>query len=573
MKWEEPSVMILAGLLLMQVIAGVVGNGTPRTHPYSILNDPQADRSRPLNADFDNMEVSINESVHIWPMPASVSKGMAIVTLARDFAFGQADGNQIVSATLAQAFSRYIDIIYRPHALSQVASSLFQDSNIPVLEQLLVSLDPSTEELEFEVDESYTLKVPDPSNPSIASLQAANVYGALRGLETFSQLVSYHYSSRSLQITRTPWIITDYPRFPYRGLLIDTSRHYQPLESIKRVIDSMSFAKLNVLHWHIVDEEAFPIEIPSYPRLWNGAYSYKERYTTEDAAEIVEYARARGIHVMPELDVPGHGASWGIGYPQLWPSPQCNEPLDVSKEFTFEVIDGILQDFRALFPFKFAHLGGDEVNTSCWEDSPSIKRWLISHNLTGQDAYASFVIRAQQIAIKHGYEPVNWEETFNTFPSRLSKETVVHNWLESGTCPRAVKAGLRCIVSNQGTWYLDHLDVTWDQFYMTEPLVNITDPEEQKLLIGGEVCMWGETVDASDILQTIWPRAAAAAERLWSPLSITQQGSSDNVLQRLQSFRCLLDGRGIAAAPLLTLSGAYAYGRVAPSEPGSCFRQ
>jgi hypothetical protein len=186
MKWEEPSVMILAGLLLMQVIAGVVGNGTPRTHPYLILNDPQADRSRPLNADFDNMEVSINESVHIWPMPASVTKGMAIVTLARDFAFGQADGNQIVSATLAQAFSRYIDIIYRPHALSQVASSSFQDSNIPVLEQLLVSLDPSTEELEFEVDESYTLKVPDPSNPSIASLQAANVYGALRGLEVIA---------------------------------------------------------------------------------------------------------------------------------------------------------------------------------------------------------------------------------------------------------------------------------------------------------------------------------------------------------------------------------------------------
>ncbi len=83
--------------------------------------------------------------------------------------------------------------------------------------------------------------------------------------------------------------------------------------------------------------------------------------------------------------------------------------------------------------------------------------------------------------------------------------------LESGTCPRAVKAGLRCIVSNQGTWYLDHLDVTWDQFYMTEPLVNITDPDEQKLLLGGEVCMWGETVDASDLLQTIWPRAAAAA--------------------------------------------------------------
>ncbi|CAK9227434.1 unnamed protein product [Sphagnum troendelagicum] len=554
-------------LLLMHAIAIVVANGTPRNRPYSVLDSPEA--NRPLYAGFDNMRLSMNGSVLLWPMPAHVTRGKSILALASGFAFGQADG-QHISATLAQAFSRYIDIIYEQHSLFQVVSS---GLGIPVLEKLLVSLDSSTEELEFEVDESYTLKVPDPSNPNIASLQAATVYGALRGLETFSQLVDYDYSSRSLQIARTPWIIEDYPRFPYRGLLIDTSRHYQPVESIKRVIDSMSFAKLNVLHWHIVDEEAFPIEIPSYPGLWNGAYSYKERYNIEDASEIVEYARARGIHVMPELDVPGHAASWGLGYPQLWPSPQCNEPLDVSKEFTFDVIDGILKDFKKIFPFKFAHLGGDEVDTSCWKKSPVIESWLTSHNLTAQDAYASFVIRAQEIAMKHGFEPVNWEETFNIFPSQLSKQTVVHNWYQSGTCPRAVKAGLRCIMSDQGTWYLDHLDVPWDKFYLTEPHLDITDAAEQELVIGGEVCMWGETVDASDILQTIWPRAAAAAERLWSPLSMTEQGISEETLRRLQTFRCLLNRRGIPAAPVLSFWGTYVFGRVAPSEPGSCFSQ
>jgi hexosaminidase len=277
------SVVTLVSLLLMHAIAIVVANGTPRNRPYSVLDSPEA--NRPLYAGFDNMRLSLNGSVLLWPMPAHVTRGKSILALASGFAFGQADG-QHISATLAQAFSRYIDIIYEQHSLFQVVSS---GLDIPVLEKLLVSLDSSTEELEFEVDESYTLKVPDPSNPNIASLQAATVYGALRGLETFSQLVDYDYSSRSLQIARTPWIIEDYPRFPYRGLLIDTSRHYQPVESIKRVIDSMSFAKLNVLHWHIVDEEAFPIEIPSYPGLWNGAYSYKERYNIEDASEIVEY--------------------------------------------------------------------------------------------------------------------------------------------------------------------------------------------------------------------------------------------------------------------------------------------
>ncbi|GAB4836057.1 Beta-hexosaminidase 3 [Ancistrocladus abbreviatus] len=110
------------------------------------------------------------------------------------------------------------------------------------------------------------------------------------------------------------------PRLPYRGLLIDTSRHYLPLPVIKSVIDSMVYAKLNVLHWHIVDTQSFPLEIPSYPKLWNGAYSTSERYTIADAAEIVSYAQKRGVNVLAEIDVPGHAASWGVGYPSLWPS-------------------------------------------------------------------------------------------------------------------------------------------------------------------------------------------------------------------------------------------------------------
>lgn len=110
----------------------------------------------------------------------------------------------------------------------------------------------------------------------------------------------------------TPWNITDQPRFSYRGLLIDTSRHYLPLPVMKNVIDSMTYTKLNVLHWHIVDTQSFPLEIPSYPKLWNGAYSPTQRYTFEDAAEIVNYAGRRGIHVLAEIDVPGHALSWDI---------------------------------------------------------------------------------------------------------------------------------------------------------------------------------------------------------------------------------------------------------------------
>jgi hexosaminidase len=291
----------------------------------------------------------------------------------------------------------------------------------------------------------------------------------------------------------------------------------------------------------------------------------------DDAREIVEYARLRGIHVMPELDVPGHAASWGVGYSDLWPASECITPLDVTKDFTFDVIDGIIGDFKSVFPFKFAHLGGDEVHTDCWEQTPHIKTWLSQRNITSKDAYADFVIRAQGIAIKHGYVPVNWEETYLTFPSRLNNETVVHNWLNGGVCARAVKEGFKCILSDQAYWYLDHLDALWDKFYETEPFTNITDAAEQRLVIGGEVCMWGETADPSNVLQTIWPRAAAAAERLWSPVEFTSKGAVA-ALKRFQHFRCVLNWRGIAAAPVL-YGNTYAYGRGSPRDPGSCFKQ
>ncbi|EOY08901.1 Beta-hexosaminidase 3 isoform 5 [Theobroma cacao] len=369
---------------------------------------------------------------------------------------------------------------------------------------------------------------------------------------------------RVIKVHMSPWTIIDQPRFSYRGLLIDTSRHYLPLPVIRKVIDSMTYAKLNVLHWHIVDTESFPLEIPSYPKLWNGAYSTSEQYSVADAAEIVSFAQKRGINVLAEIDVPGHALSWGTGYPSLWPSKDCQQPLDVSNEFTFKVIDGILSDFSKIFKFKFVHLGGDEVDTSCWTTTPHISKWLKKNGMNESQAYQYFVLRAQNLALSHGYEIVNWEETFNNFGNKLSRKTVVHNWLGGGVAQQVVASGLRCIVSNQDKWYLDHLDTTWQEFYANEPLTNITNLKQQKLVIGGEVCMWGERIDGSDIEQTIWPRAAAAAERLWTPYDELAKDPRQ-VTGRLAHFRCLLNQRGVAAAPLA------GQGRAAPEANRGCF--
>ncbi|KAF5191286.1 Beta-hexosaminidase, partial [Thalictrum thalictroides] len=137
--------------------------------------------------------------------------------------------------------------------------------------------------------------------------------------------------------------------------------------------------------------------------------------------------------------------------------------------------------------------------------------WLQDRNMTAKDAYQYFVLKAQEMAIAKGWTPVNWEETFNSFKENLNPRTVVHNWLGGGVCPQAVAKGFRCIFSNQGVWYLDHLDVPWEGFYNSDPLEGISNVSEQNLVLGGEVCMWGETADSSDVLQTIWPRAAAAS--------------------------------------------------------------
>ncbi|KAL0302956.1 UNVERIFIED_CONTAM: Beta-hexosaminidase 3 [Sesamum radiatum] len=459
------------------------------------------------------------KNLNVWPMPKSVSYGRGTLYLSNDFELNT-KGSKFVDASgiLKDAFLRSIDVVRATHVIEANTSKI--DASLVLKGIHIVVFSPSDE--------------------------AQTVYGALHGLQTFSQVCHFDIKSRGIMVHQVPWTIVDQPRFSYRGLLIDTSRHYQPLPVIKKVIDSMTYAKLNVLHWHIVDTQSFPLEIPSYPKLWNGAYSMSERYTIADAVEIVSYAKKRGINVLAEIDVPGHAQSWGVGYPYLWPSADCKEPLDVSNEFTFKLIDGIL--------------------SGCWQSTPHVRRWLRRHHMNGSEAYQYFVLRAQKIALSHGYEIINWEETFNNFGSKLSRKTVVHNWLGGGVAQQVVKAGLRCIVSNQDKWYLDHLDALWQDFYSNEPLTNITDPKQQALVLGGEVCAWGEHIDASDIEQTIWPRAAAAAERLWTSYEKLAK-DPEQVRGRLSYFRCLLNQRGVAAAPLDGL------GRAAPEEPGSCYVQ
>jgi len=200
--------------------------------------------------------------------------------------------------------------------------------------------------------------------------------------------VSFSFEDGVYTIEGAPWQISDKPRFAHRGLMIDTARHYESLASIRGIIDSLPYAKLNVLHWHMVDTQSFPFQSKTSPKLWDGAYSESERYTQADVASIVEYARLRGVRVIVEFDMPGHAASWCKGYPEICPSTTCTQPLNVANNATFELIDNLIGELagdKPLFQDNFVHLGGDEVNTDCWSKTPSVAAWLKARNMSADD--------------------------------------------------------------------------------------------------------------------------------------------------------------------------------------------
>jgi hexosaminidase len=503
----------------------------------------------------------------IWPQPSTFTTGDKRVRIADSSTLNfniEPKGSDI--KTLSEAFLRYEKLIFSHAAVST------NNDKYPTISTIIVNVDSISEDYpQMDTDESYSLDIPSENDQPI-KIHAKTVYGALRALESFSQLVIFDYTNENYIITSTPISIQDSPRYNHRGLMLDSARHYQPVSVIKRTIDALSYAKFNVLHWHVVDTQSFPFQSVTYPNLWDGAFSKQEKYTQTEMKNIVEFGRLRGVKVMIEFDVPGHAASWCAGYPEICPSITCLQPLDPSNDLTFTLIDSLLGECtgnhqgQGLFPYDLIHLGGDEVSYTCWETTPHVVEWEKQNDIDGSEgAYEYFVDKVATIARTQQRTPVQWVEVFEHFGSNLDNNTIVHIWKDKETLDSVVVAGYRTLLSDSDVWYLDHLQVTWDEMYANEPTEGLSIDADANLILGGETCMWGETVDASDIDNTIWPRAAAVSERLWTSLS---QINIDTAEDRLETFRCLLTQRGIAAAAVTNRIARYE-----PKGPGSCYAQ
>lgn len=410
-----------------------------------------------------------------------------------------------------------------------------------------------------------------PESGNVATLTANTFYGALHGLETISQLISFNFTSNTFSIDCLPLQVDDAPRFPHRGIMLDTARHFHSIPMIHRFIDSMAMSKYNVFHWHLSDIQSFPYHSAALPRLSMAAFAPTDIYSMSDVVDIVEYARLRGVRTMIEFDVPGHAQAWCVGYPEVCPSPTCQMPIDPSQQATFDLMNTLFNEItgggsrQGMIPEDLFHLGGDEVDLSCWTTTPHVKAWLIANNMTAKDAYRYVVEKAHDMIYSMGRTPVNWDEVWANFGKTIDPNTIIHVWRNEEYVYDATRDGFRVLVSPDMPWYLPHVNTTWKQMYNLEPFNGITNITQQDLILGGEACMWSEWVDDSDLLNTVWPRAAAIGERLWSPRDVNDIATAE---PRYANFRCLLNSRGIEAAPY-----ANAQARSAPGGPGPCLKQ
>jgi hexosaminidase len=370
---------------------------------------------------------------------------------------------------------------------------------------------------ELDEDESYTLEV----TPSRATLTAANVLGALHGLQTFLQLIEPTAAGFAVPVIT----IQDQPRFRWRGLLIDVGRHFIPIEVLKRNLDGMAAVKLNVLHLHLSDDEGFRVESKRFPKLHERG-SEGQYYTQGEIRDFVAYARDRGIRVVPEFDMPAHSRSWMVGYPELASGPgpykagriaDVDNAMDPTREGTYKFLDKFIGEMAGLFPDAYFHIGGDEVDNKPWDSNPKIQEFIRAHGMkNNRDLQAYFNQRLQKIVQKHGKIMMGWDEVLHP---DLPKTVLVESWRGQDSLAEAAKQGHLGLLS-----YGYYLDLMWpaarhyavDPMTMTGGAAALT-AEEQKRILGGEACMWSEFVTPETIDSRIWPRLAAIAERLWSP--------------------------------------------------------
>jgi hexosaminidase len=455
------------------------------------------------------------QSLNLMPMPASVQLGTGHLLINQSFSVA-ISGHR--DSTLDGGVQRFIAELSHETGMRLKATAA-GESNATLQ---IHSEHESQAVVKVGEDESYDLTVSD----SGAKLSAPNRLGILHGLQTFLQLIETGNDGFFVPVVT----IKDHPRFAWRGLLIDVGRHFIPMNVLERNIDGMAAVKLNVLHLHLSDDEGFRVESKRFPKLHEMG-SDGQYYTQADIRTLVDYARDRGIRVIPEFDMPAHSRSWFVGYPELASTPGTYkiEPggvytvIDPTQDRTYKFLDKFVAEMAKLFPDVYFHIGGDEVNGKPWDDNPKIQAFMHSHGMkNNQDLQAYFNQRLQRILSKHHKIMVGWDEILRP---DLPKSIVVQSWRGQESLATAAQQGYSGLLS-----FGYYLDLMWpaSRHYAVDAMSGAASSltaEQKSRILGGEACMWGEWISPENIDSRVWPRTAAIAERLWSPQDVQDAGS------------------------------------------------
>ncbi|KAI0076763.1 N-acetylhexosaminidase [Panus rudis PR-1116 ss-1] len=431
-------------------------------------------------------------------------------------------------------------------------------------------------------DEAYTLTLPD--DGSAATISANSTLGLLRGLTTFTQL--WYESDGTTYALDVPIQIQDSPAYPYRGLMLDTARNYFPVDDIKRTLDAMSLVKINQFHWHIVDSQSFPLQVPGFLELaQKGAYSSSQVYTPKDVQDVVSYAGARGIDVLVEIDTPGHTSVISKSHPEHIACPEAtpwasfaNEPpagqLRLASDETTKFTANLLAAVAKLFPSHYFSTGGDEINANCYAQDPETQASLNATGRTFEQALDAFTQTTHKAIEDLGKTPVVWEEMVLEHNVTLSNETIALVWISSQNAKSVAEKGFKFIHAASDYFYLDcggggwvganpngnswcDPFKTWQHSYSFDPSANLTT-DEAKLVLGGQHLLWTEQSGPSNLDPIVWPRAASSAELFWTGPG----GNVSTALPRLHDLSFRLQQRGVRSIPLQPLWCAL--------RPGAC---
>ena len=520
-------------------------------------------------------------AVNPLPAPQSIVWGTSGPKQVSGYLVFNATYNQLVDDAWSRAFNSITTLKWVPAAVEApistyapfpTASARLRRSSSELI-QVDLSIANEAADLQQGVDESYTLAITQDSQS--INITAQTVWGALHAFTTLQQIIISDGNGGLL--VEQPVFIQDWPLYPYRGVMIDSGRNFLSLPKIYEQIDGMALSKLNVLHWHLADAQSWPIQMTSYPAMSQDAYSARESYSHNDLSAVLAYARARGVRVIPEIDMPGHAASgWQRVDPSIvtctdswwsndvWPYHTALEPnpgqLDVINPKTYDVVAAVYNELSSIFTDTFFHVGADELQANCFNYSTIIQNWFAANTSRTYDDLAQYWVDTAVPIFQSipNRKVIMWEDILLSTPHThtLPQSITLQTWnLGLTNIANLTTQGYDIIVSSSDFLYLDcgfggwvsndpryniqsdpnngngttsfnYLGAggswcapykTWQRIYDFDFTYNLTATQKSHIL-GAEAPLWSEQVDDTVISGKMWPRAAALVRSLTPPL-------------------------------------------------------